>query len=320
MRQKIIFDTDPGIDDAMALLFADRSPAIDLLGITTVLGNAPIELTTRNALYITDRFDMPVQVFRGAAEPLIIPPGKVATLVHGDDGLGNINPNEPRREVSSLPAADFIIDCVRRYPGEVVLVGVGRLTNLALALEAAPDIAGKVKQVVIMGGALGVDGHTGNVTPHAEANIWGDPHAAEAVLAAHWPLVMIGLDVTMQVIMHEDVLLRIKQNCGDTGDFIYKISRFYADFYRNNSEHDGFPVHDSSALAYVINPALFTCRKGRIDVVTEGEQIGNTSLHEPEPGSDAASHSVAIAVDAAGVLKLYEDTLYTDVEQELVND
>jgi inosine-uridine nucleoside N-ribohydrolase len=320
MSQKIIFDTDPGIDDAMALVFADRSPAIDLLGITTVLGNASIETVTRNALYIADRFDMPTPVFRGAAEPLIIPPGDVPHFVHGHDGLGNIQPTPPRREVSSLPAAEFIADSLRRYPGQVTLVAVGRLTNLALALEMAPDIAGKAKQVVLMGGALGIDGHTGNVTPHAEANIWGDPHAAAAVFAASWPVVMIGLDVTMQVIMHEDRMLRLKENADDAGAFIYDISRFYADFYRLNSDHDGLPVHDSSAVAYVIDPTLFTCRQGRIDVVTDGERIGNTSLHEPAPGSDERVQTAAIAVDAPRLLALYEETLCLEVEQYLADD
>ncbi|MEN7341399.1 MAG: nucleoside hydrolase [Pseudomonadota bacterium] len=315
LMQKIIFDTDPGIDDAMAILFAEASPEIDLLGITTILGNASIELTTRNALHIVDTFDIAAPVFRGAAAPLSMPAGDPPTFVHGDDGLGNISPPTPSREVSSMTAAEYIVDTVQRYPGEVTLVAVGRLTNLALAIAAEPRIVDAVRQVVIMGGALGGGGHHGNITAFAEANIYGDPHAADAVFSADWPVVMVGLDVTMQVMMDEARMQRIRDAADDAGDFVYRISRFYQAFYTESAGFDGFPVHDSSALAYVIDRSLFETQKGALSVVLDGERIGQTSF--AETGRELASSAfggrpqqlVCTGVNDTAVLDLYERTL-----------
>ncbi|MEL6871033.1 MAG: nucleoside hydrolase [Pseudomonadota bacterium] len=312
--QKIIFDTDPGIDDAMALLFAELSPAIDLLGITTVRGNADIEITTRNALYLTERFDMAATVYRGAGQALVVPNTPVPDFVHGEDGLGNINPEPPKREASSLDAAQFIVDQLRRYPSEVTLVAIGRLTNLAHALELAPDVAGLAKAVVVMGGALGRDGHGGNVTPCAEANIYGDPHAADIVFGAAWPVTMVGLDVTMQVMMDEARMQRIRDGGEEEGRFVYDVSRFYADFYRNTGMTTGFPVHDSSALAFVVEPELFTKQTGPVRVVCDGIAIGQTIQavggDRPfEHWQGRPAQSVCVGVDAEAVLALYERTL-----------
>ncbi|MEL7296061.1 MAG: nucleoside hydrolase [Pseudomonadota bacterium] len=313
--QKLIFDTDPGIDDAMALLFADASPAIDLLGITTVLGNGSIETTTRNALHIVERFDIPAPVFRGAASALQVGNGDPPTFVHGEDGLGNIDPPAPTREVSSLPADAYIADTILRYPGEVTIVAVGRLTNLALALEREPAIVDAVKQIVVMGGALGADGHHGNITPHAEANIYGDPHAAEQVFCADWPVVMVGLDVTMQVVMDENRMQRMRESAGDAGEFMYEISRFYADFYARTTELPGFPVHDSSAIAYVIDRSLFSTTKGGLAVTLDGERIGQTriattgrALAEADFGA-RPQQLACTGVDAARLLQLFEQTV-----------
>jgi inosine-uridine nucleoside N-ribohydrolase len=167
---KVIYDTDPGVDDAMALLFLHRHPEIDLIGITTVFGNASIETTTRNALFLKREWAIPAPVAKGAS--VTIDPsrkeGAWPTFVHGDDGLGNINvPEVVDVPLDPRPAYQFIIDTVRANPGEVTLVAVGRMTNLALALKADPEIAGLVKQVVIMGGNFYVPG---NVTPVATSS------------------------------------------------------------------------------------------------------------------------------------------------------
>lgn len=313
--QKLIFDTDPGIDDAMALLFAEASPDIDLIGITTVLGNASIDITTRNALYVAERFDIAAPVLRGAAAALEVETGEAPAHVHGADGLGNIDPPKPRREVSSLPADEFIVDTVLRYPGEVTIVAVGRLTNLAMALAREPRIVDAVRQVVIMGGALGLDGHGGNVTPHAEANIWGDPHAADQVFAADWPVVMVGLDVTMTVMMDDARLTQIRDQAGDAGRFIYEITRCYQRFYAERSGLDTFPVHDSSALAYVVARELFETRTGALRVETGGERIGQTRM--ASSASELANGMFAgrpqqlacVGADAEALLDLYARTL-----------
>jgi inosine-uridine nucleoside N-ribohydrolase len=161
MKKKVIFDTDPGIDDAMAILFAQASGKIDLLGITTVFGNATIENATRNALYLKQRFSIPAIVCKGAKDPLIIPAGEPTTFVHGQNGLGDIElPDSLSVNADPRIACDFIIETVRNHPSEVTIVAVGRLTNLALAIQKAPDIIALVKEVVVMGGAFGHNGHT----------------------------------------------------------------------------------------------------------------------------------------------------------------
>lgn len=316
--QKIIFDTDPGIDDAMALLFAEASPDIDLLGITTILGNASIDVTTRNALYIAERFGISAPVFRGAAAALQVEAGEPPTFVHGDDGLGNINPAAPTREVSAMPADEYIVDTILRYPGEITLVAVGRLTNLALALQRDPRITDAVKQVVVMGGALGTHGHNGNIQPFAEANIYGDPHAADQVFAADWPVVMVGLDVTMMAVIDDARMQRIRDGAGEAGEFVYEISRFYEAFYREYSDAGGFPVHDSSAMAYVIDRSLFQTQTGALRTVTDGDEIGRTLQATTSKALADAAFSgrpqqlACVGVEAERLLQLYEDTLVAE--------
>ena len=155
MKTKVLFDTDPGVDDAMALLFLHRHAAVELLGLTTVFGNAEADVTTRNALYLCERFGIEVPVARGAALPLVRPPRGAAPEVHGDDGLGNLaGPITTRRTADARPAHRFIIDTLRQHPGEVTLLAVGPLTNLALALAEEPAVTRLARQVVVMGGAL----------------------------------------------------------------------------------------------------------------------------------------------------------------------
>src|SRR6201996_7997727 len=174
-RHKVIYDTDPGVDDAMALVFQARHPDIELLGLTSVFGNATIETTTRNARFLAARFTPGVPVAQGAAAPLKRAAPEPLAWIHGDDGLGNIALEAGREtsfEAAALdgrPAHRFIIDTVRAHPGEVTLIAVGPLTNRPLAPADDPGIATLVKQVVIMGGASGTHGVLGNVTPAAEA-------------------------------------------------------------------------------------------------------------------------------------------------------
>lgn len=179
MTKKIILDTDPGIDDAMAILFAEAHPDIDLMAITTVYGNATIDNATQNTLYLKKKFGMKALVAKGADKPLVKAPVGATVVVHGEAGFGDVKaPSALDVSAIDTPAYQFIIDSVRAEPGEITLVAVGPLTNLALALEADPEIVNLVKEVVVMGGAFGENDHRGNVTPFAEANIHDDPHAA----------------------------------------------------------------------------------------------------------------------------------------------
>jgi inosine-uridine nucleoside N-ribohydrolase len=276
-QQKVIFDTDPGVDDAMALLYIDRCGALDLLGITTVLGNADIDTVTRNALYMKQRFGLAAPVAKGAAQPLSRPRSDSPTVVHGHNGLGDVPiPDTLEVSVDPRPAWQLIVDTVRAHPGEVTLIAVGRMTNLALALQHDPGIAPLVKAVSIMGGAFGINGHSGNVSPVAEANIIGDPEAADRVMTAPWPVTVVGLDVTHETIMTTDYLRALKEQGGDAGAFCWDITRHYEQFYREHVGFDGIACHDSLAVAYVVDPSLFTTREGPIRVVTDGLALGQT--------------------------------------------
>ena len=315
MTHPIIFDTDPGVDDVMALVFAHCCPSIELVGITTVRGNADVATTTRNALHVTERFGIDVPVHAGADAALFMPAGNVPDFVHGKSGLGHLDPPAPERSPASHDAAGYLVEALRARPGEITLVAVGRLTNLAEALARAPDIAGLARSVVIMGGALGRHGIGGNVSPCAEANIHGDPHAADQVFAADWPVTMVGLDVTMQVIMDHDRMVRIRDGAGAYGAFVWEVSRFYADFYASRGYTAGFPVHDSSALAYVVEPEVFTVQHGAVRVVTDGIAIGQTiqspgdKTFPPGPWDDRPAQTVAVDVEPGALLDLYELTL-----------
>lgn len=312
---KVIFDTDPGVDDAMALLFLHQHPEIDLVGITSVFGNATIDTTTRNALFLKQLWDIPAPVARGAGRALnsVRIEGPPPTFVHGDNGLGNVAgiPDFIETDPDPRSATDFIIDTVRAHPGEITIVAVGRMTNLALALGEAPDIAGLVKQIVIMGGAFDC---MGNLSPAAEANIMGDPEAADIVMTAKWAVTTIGLDVTHKTIMTRAELAEVARLGGERAQFLSDLSQFYIDFYKHIIT-DGMFVHDSCAAAFVVAPELFTTRSGPVRVSCEGVAVGQTiqkpdgMFFPPGPWDGLPSQNVCVDVDAAAVMKLIRDTI-----------
>jgi inosine-uridine nucleoside N-ribohydrolase len=315
-KHKIIYDTDPGVDDAMALVFQALHPDIELLGLTSVFGNATIETTTRNARFLAGRFAAGVPVAQGAAAPLRRAAPAPLAQIHGDNGLGNIAFDSTcAAPLDARPAHRFIIDTVRAHPGEVTLLAVGPLTNLALALADDPQIAPLVRQVVIMGGAFGTAGVLGNVTPAAEANILGDPDAADRVLGAAWPVAIVGLDVTQPTIMSRAYLASLRDRGGAAGQFVWDVSRHYEAFHGQSAQLAGIYVHDSSAVAYVLAPHLYTTRSGPVRVLTEGIAVGQTiqkpaTLPVPAPDWDSRpACKVCIGVDVPGMLALYERTI-----------
>lgn len=278
-KEKIIIDADVGIDDAMAILLAESAPELDLIAITTTFGNATIEDSSRNALYLVQRLGIDIPVVQGARKPLILPEGPPTDFVHGANGLGNIEFTlKKAAAVHDLSAAEYIIEQSRRYPGELTIVPVGRLTNLALALALDPTLPERIKRVVIMGGAFAVPG---NVTPVAEANIIGDPHAADIVFSANWPLVAIGLDVTTQVVITPADLHSIENRNPKTGQLLTAISEFYLAFYRSVGVTEGFYLHDPAAVLYLTHPDLFTLTAGPVRVVDAGLAIGQTIVAPP---------------------------------------
>jgi len=314
---KVIYDTDPGVDDAMALLFLHRHPEIDLVGITTVFGNASVETTTRNALFLKREWNIAAPVSKGAS--VTIDPSREErawpAMVHGDNGLGNIDvPDTVDVPIDPRPAHRFIIDTVRAHPGEVRLVAVGRMTNLALALKEDPEIATLVKDVVIMGGNFYVPG---NVSPVAEANIHGDPEAADIVMTAPWKVVVIGLDVTAITTMSRSYLGEMAAKGDKAVKQLDELSQFYIDFYKH-AVKDGMMVHDSCACVYVVAPELFSSISGAVRVVCGGIADGQTIV-KPDgrrfpPGGawdNLPSQIVCTGIESEKVIGLIRETLLT---------
>ncbi|MGJ7456878.1 nucleoside hydrolase [Halomonas sp. MA07-2] len=274
MKQPIIFDTDPGVDDAQAIAIALRHPELDLLGLTTTYGNVDVEVATRNALLLAQlagREDLPVA--QGAAAPLVKTRYPPPAHIHGANGLGDIVLPEVKGKTDPRSAAQFIVDTVNARPGEVTLVAVGPLGNLAAALQLDPTLTERVRQVVIMGGSIR---EGGNVTPVAEANMFNDPHAASRVLTAGWPLTLVGLDVTHRCVLTPAHMARIEAGQGELGRVLAGSYAFYRDFYREFLGIDGCCPHDSCALAWLLRPELFTTARGHLTVTTAGDGEGQT--------------------------------------------
>jgi uridine nucleosidase len=309
--KRIIIDTDPGIDDAMAILLAFQSPELEVVGLTSIFGNVHTSLGTQNALRLAELAGRPaVPVAAGADLPLVVPLDYVADFVHGQDGLGNVNLPAPQGRPLNQSAAEFIIETVMAQPGQITLVPLGPLTNLALALSLEPRLAQNVAQVVLMGGAATVNG---NVTPAAEANIIHDPHAADLVFTAGWPVVMVGLDVTLQTAMSRAYFTELKAADTPFSHFVHDISQFYQAFHRRYLGLDGCHTHDPSAIAYLIDPGLFTTASGPIRVLTEGIATGLTLWdRQRQPwGSENAwvnqpPVKVCLEVDSARLLALFK--------------
>ena len=306
--RKLIIDCDPGIDDAMAIILALQYPGFEILGITTTFGNATIEQATKNALRIVELSGQSIPVYQGAGRPLLVPLDAPPDFVHGQDGLGNTGQPEPTKP-QDKPAAQFLADMAKAYPGQITILAVGRLTNLAEALKRDSSFAANIREVVLMGGALYVPG---NVSPVAEANVSGDPHAADLVFTAPWKVTMIGLDVTTKVRLNDEILSRVEAGNERYGPFIYSISRFYDDFHRKGHVTGGFYVHDPSAVVYLIEPGIFEVKEGPMRVVCEGIAIGQTIMaaydyqFQLPPWKDQPLVKAAVAVDRERFQKTIE--------------
>ena len=265
----IIIDTDPGQDDAVAILLALASPELNLLGITTVAGNVPLALTSRNAcmlLELAQRRDVPV--FAGAIRPLVRPL-VTAENVHGKTGLDGPVLPEPTLALAPGDAVDFMVRTLRGRPsGSVTLCPLGPLTNIALALVRAPDIAPRIAQIVLMGGGC-FEG--GNITPAAEFNIYVDPHAAEVVFKSGVPIVMMPLDVTHQVLTTPPRIAALRAIGNRSGEVVAQMLEFFERFDSAKYGSDGGPLHDPCVIAYLLRPALFGGRHINVEVETRSE-------------------------------------------------
>jgi purine nucleosidase len=289
MPRGIILDCDPGVDDALAIVFARGHPGIDLLGVTTVAGNVGLAKTTANALAVcefTGAAGTPVTA--GCAEPLLRR-ALEARQVHGDSGLGGATLPPPAASPAAGHAIDYIIDTVRAAPGEITLVATGPLTNIALAVLREPRLADWVRDFVIMGGSAG----RGNVTPAAEFNIWADPEAAAVVFRAGWTVVMLGLDVTLRT----GVTAAVLQRMHDLGPLGTELLLPALEQYRSVRGPAGPPVHDVCAVAWVAQPELFGLVPARVQVETAGQLTSGMTVTDFEAAGEADGGNARVATE-----------------------
>ena len=304
-RPLILLDCDPGHDDALAIALAARHGA--LIGITTVAGNVPLERTSANALTMCHVLGLDVPVHAGSPRPLVAEL-RTAEFIHGASGLEG--PPHPRHErvLASNDAVGFIVDSVRAHPGAVWLVATGPLTNVALALRSAPDIAGLLRGVSIMGGGI----PWGNVTPAAEFNILVDPEAADVVFRAGLPLTMAGLDATHQWLIDETVVARIRERGGPAASFCADLLAYYGQAYaRAYSGRAAGPLHDPLAVLAVTHPEVLETRAYHVVVELTGTHTRGMTLADLRGVRRAAPPNVqAIArVDAEAATELLIETL-----------
>ncbi|WP_423206744.1 nucleoside hydrolase [Paracoccus yeei] len=267
MPRKIIIDTDPGQDDAVGILLALASPEVEVLALTTVAGNVPLDLTSRNARIVCEiagRPDIPVHA--GCDTPLSRPL-VTAEHVHGKSGLDGIALFQPASALAPGHAVDAIIDILRREPeGSVTLVAMGPLTNLATAFRRAPDIVPRLREIVLMGGAYF---EVGNITPAAEFNIYVDPEAAQIVFAAGAPLTVLPLDVTHKALTSRDWIEQMRAS-GPVGRAVAGWTDFFERYDREKYGAEGAPLHDPCTIAWLIQPDLFAGRHINVEIETQG--------------------------------------------------
>lgn len=278
--KRIILDTDIGIDDALALILALKSDELRLEAVTTVSGNVSVKQCTRNALKMLElmgREEIPVA--EGASKPLMREL-HIAEFVHGRDGLGDSNFPEPKNEAVNKEAADLIIGKVARDPGDIILVPIGPLTNIAHAIKREPDFVNWVKEIVLMGGAYGVTPHgIGNATPGAEYNIYTDPEAAKIVFESKAKITAIGLDVTTdpKAMLTQNGFVKLLNAQTREAEIIVRIME------KRMKARRPIAVHDAMAVAYLIWPDLFKVKKYRVDVETIGEFTTGQTVTDKRP-------------------------------------
>lgn len=269
-KHRIIIDTDPGQDDAVAILLALGSPEeIEVLGITAVAGNVPLSLTESNARRICELAGRPdVKVFAGCDRPMGRPL-VTAEHVHGETGLNGPVLPDPTMPLQDQHGVDFIIETLRNEPaGTVTLCPLGPLTNIATAFEKAPEIVEKVREIVLMGGAYF---EVGNITPTAEFNIYVDPQAAKIVFGSGVPIVVMPLDVTHKALVTPERNERFRQLGNRVGVAVAEMTDFFERFDKEKYGSDGAPLHDPCVTAYLIKPELFQGRHINVEIETESE-------------------------------------------------
>ncbi len=307
--QKIIIDTDPGQDDAVAILLALASPEeIEVLGLTCVAGNVPLDLTSKNARIVCELAGKTnVKVFAGCDRPM----GRdlvTAEHVHGKTGLDGPNLPDPTMPLIPGHAVDFIIDTIRDHaPGVITLCPLGPLTNIATAFEKAPDIVKRVKKIVLMGGGY-FEG--GNITPTAEFNIYVDPQAADIVFKSGVPIVVMPLDVTHKALVTKPRNDAFRALSTRVGTAVAQMTDFFERFDKEKYGSEGAPLHDPCVTAYLINPDLFTGRHINVEIETQSELTMGMTVADWWRVTDRTPNATFMGdIDADGFFALLTERL-----------
>ena len=307
MTKRIIIDTDPGIDDALAILLALASDELTIEGLTVVHGNCSMEQGVTNALSVLElagREDIPV--YEGCELPLV-QPSLLAPETHGNTGLGYAQLPPPTTEPAAGHAVDFLMESTLSAPGEITIVAVGPLTNLALAIRREPKIVEAVREVIIMGGAIR---HEGNTTPLAEFNTFVDPHAAHIVYHSGMPITLTPLDVTYKCILTPDDVQRLLKLDHPITEFIADATRFYMEFHDDYQKIAGCVINDPLALALAYAPELVDVEEHYVDVdIAGGVSMGNTFADFYRMEEKPANMNVALGVRPRDFIELFLDRI-----------
>lgn len=315
-KLRAVIDCDPGVDDTMALFFGLLSPDVEVVAITTVWGNTTVERTTENALRLLEIVGRPdVPVASGAARPLLGPEPAFAHHVHGADGQGNTHLPPPTLKPVAEPAAETLIRLAHEQPGQLTLVPVGPLTNVAEALIRDRSIAGLYKKVVLMGGAFLSHG---NVSRFGEANVWHDPEAAQLVFEAGWPIVAVGLDVTHRALLTGEMLEQLRATGTPWGVHLHRITDHYLNAYARHHGKRVCAMHDALALAIAADPSLVRAApRVRVDVELHGQHTRGMTVGDfrPRPAGEVAPEAnaeVVLDVDTPRFLDWWLQVLSQD--------
>ncbi|XP_076942751.1 uridine nucleosidase 1-like [Bidens hawaiensis] len=262
----------------MAIMMAFQTPQLEIMGLTTVFGNVNTKDATRNALILCEIAGCHgVPVAEGSSQPLKGGKPKIGDFVHGSNGLGDINLPDPISKKVEISASEFLVEKVSQHPGEISILALGPLTNLAMAIKRDSSFATKVKRVVILGGAFFA---LGNINPAAEANIYGDPEAADIVFTSGANITVVGINITTQVKLTDDDLDQLRRSAGKHAKFLGDITKFYRDWHVKSDGLYGIFLHDPVSFVVLVRPDLFTYKKGVVRVETQGICVGHTLMDQ----------------------------------------
>lgn len=302
IRRKIILDCDPGHDDAIAIMLAGKSPAVDLLGITVVTGNQTLEKTVTNTLQVCQHLGVDVPVFAGCGQPMIRD-RMIADDIHGETGLDGPKFEVLSKKKEEKHGVQFIVDTLMASEGDITLVTTGPMTNVAMAMRMEPRIIPKIQEVVLMGGTY----QLGNVTPAAEFNIIADADAAHVVFSCERPITMVGLDVTRKVLCYPEIVERM----GKIGTKAAKLFTDLMEFFNHSQKAvfgwEGGPLHDPVTIASIIDPTLLTTKEMHTEIDIRGTQsYGRTNCDFFGYAKKIPNSKVAIDIDVEKFWDLIE--------------